>query len=258
MGDRGERGAVPRGGGRAGPRRRPGRVPPRGRGDLGAVEARGELRGFSLAQLIARESVSRGRNIRMYFPVELVLMVKSLITFEGVGHMLLPGFDVAEVSRSHVRRMFIAAVQPAALVQQELRGAPDLVDALVKVPSLVTEGLRVLERTTKRPPANPFAGLRATLIAAACLVAGAILIAFKAPWPYCRHPLRDRDHPRGAEVTDHDQARSAAAADADARLGTLPASRSRAMSRASARAPSTRAGSARSLRAREASRRRGP
>jgi ubiquinone biosynthesis protein len=139
--------------------------------------------GFSLAQLTL-ESVSQGANFRMYFPVELVLMVKSLITYESVGHMLMPGFDVAEVSRSHVRKVFIAQFSPMRLIQQELRGAPDLVDALLKVPSLVTEGLRVLERTTKGPPANPFAGIRATVIAAACLVAGAILIAFKAPWPY--------------------------------------------------------------------------
>ena len=34
-------------------------------------------------------------------------MVKALITFEGVGQILLPGFDVAEVSKRHVRRVFI-------------------------------------------------------------------------------------------------------------------------------------------------------
>ena len=47
---------------------------------------------FSLGQLIL-ESVSRGAEYRMFFPVEMVLMVKALITFEGVGQILLPGFD---------------------------------------------------------------------------------------------------------------------------------------------------------------------
>ena len=83
-------------------------------------------------------------------------MVKALITFEGVGQILLPGFDVAEVSERHVRRIFIRQFSPLRLVQEELRGAPDLVDALVKVPLLVTEGLRVLEKTTRRRTENPF------------------------------------------------------------------------------------------------------
>ncbi len=143
--------------------------------------------GFSLAQLTL-ESVSKGAQFRMYFPVELVLMVKSLITYESVGHMLLPGFDVAEKSRSHVRRVFIGQFSPVRLFQEELRGAPDLVDALLKMPSLVTDGVRVLERSIKRPAENPLSGLRGTLIAGACLVAGAILVAFHAPW-YAWAPL---------------------------------------------------------------------
>lgn len=140
------------------------------------------FKGFSLGRLVL-ESLSRGARYRMYFPVELVLMVKALITFEGVGHVLLPGFDVAEVSRRHIREIFLQQFSPWRVLQEELRGAPDLMDALVKVPLLVTEGVRVLEKSTKRAPENPFAGVRGTLIAGFCLVAGAILMAFGGPWP---------------------------------------------------------------------------
>jgi ubiquinone biosynthesis protein len=136
---------------------------------------------FSLAQLVL-ESVGRGAQHRMYFPVELVLMVKALVTFEGVGHVLRPGFDVADVSRRHVRRVFLEQFSPARILRDELRGAPDLVDALVKLPSLVTEGVRVLERNTKTEAANPLRGIRATLLAGFCLVAAAILVAFGAAW----------------------------------------------------------------------------
>jgi len=138
--------------------------------------------GFSLAQLTL-ESVSKGAQYRMYFPVELVLMVKSLITYESVGHMLLPGFDVAEVSRNHIRRVFIAQFSPIRLFEEQLRGAPDLVDALAKMPSLVTEGVRVLERSTKRPADNPLAGIRGTMIAGFSLLAGAVVLSFHGPWP---------------------------------------------------------------------------
>jgi len=136
---------------------------------------------FSLAQLVL-ESVSRGAQYNMYFPVELVLMVKALVTFEGVGNVLLPGFDVAEVSRRHIRRVFLEQFSPLRIVREEIRGAPDLLDALVKLPSLVTEGVRVLERNTRAVPTNPLRGVRATLLSGFCLVAGAILMAFGAAW----------------------------------------------------------------------------
>jgi ubiquinone biosynthesis protein len=135
---------------------------------------------FSLGQLIL-ESVSRGAQYRMFFPVEMVLMVKALVTFEGVGQMLLPGFNVAEVSKKHVRSVFVQQFSPVRLAQEGLRGAPDLVDALVKMPLLITEGLRVIEKTAKRSSENPLAGLRGTLIAGFSLVAGAIIMGFVGP-----------------------------------------------------------------------------
>jgi ubiquinone biosynthesis protein len=137
---------------------------------------------YSLGQLIL-DSLSRGAQYGMYFPVELVLMVKALVTFEGVGHVLLPGFDVAEVSKKHIRSLFINQFSPFRLLSEGMRGAPDLVDALAKMPLLVSDGLRVLERVAKQPTGNPFVGLRGTLIAGSCLVAGAISMGFGAPWP---------------------------------------------------------------------------
>jgi ubiquinone biosynthesis protein len=137
--------------------------------------------GFSLAHLIL-ESLSRSAQFRMVFPVEMVLMVKALVTFEGVGHLLVEDFDVAEVSKVHVTRIFMHQFSPFRLVRDGMRGAPEIVDALVKAPLLVTEGLRVLERATHRPQENPFAGVRGTLFAGFCMVAGAILAAVDRPW----------------------------------------------------------------------------
>ena len=137
---------------------------------------------YSLGQLIL-DSLSRGAQYGMYFPVELVLMVKALVTFEGVGHVLLPGFDVAEVSKRHIRTLFIHQFSPLRLLTEGMRGAPDLVDAMAKIPLLVSDGLRVLERVARQPPQNPLSGLRGTLIAGSCLVAAAISMGFGAPWP---------------------------------------------------------------------------
>ncbi len=145
------------------------------------------FRGFSLAQLIM-SSVAQGVRFRMYFPVELVLMVKALVTFEGVGQILKPGFDVAAVSQRHVNQIFLDQFSPLRIAREGLRGAPELVDALTKAPMLVTEGLRLIESATRRPPENPLAGLHGSLFAGACLIAGAILVAFKAAW-YLWAPL---------------------------------------------------------------------
>ena len=137
---------------------------------------------FSLGQLIL-QSLSRGAEHGMYFPVELVLMVKALVTFEGVGNVLLPGFDVAEVSKRHIRSLFIHQFSPMRIFTEGMRGVPDMVDAMAKMPLLVTDGLRVLEKFARRPVESPFSGLRGTLIAGSCLVAGAVAMGFRAPWP---------------------------------------------------------------------------
>jgi ubiquinone biosynthesis protein len=137
---------------------------------------------FSLGQLIM-ESVARGGKFRMYFPVDMVLMVKAIVTFEGVGQLLLPGFDVAKVSQKHINKIFIQQFSPLRMARESLRGAPELVDALVKMPMLVTQGLRALDKATRQHPENPFAGVRGTLLGGFCIVAGAILAAFHGPWP---------------------------------------------------------------------------
>ncbi len=133
--------------------------------------------------LLMLESLQLGARYHMYYPVDMVLMVKALITYEGVGYMMDPQFDVAEVSERHVYRLFRTQLSPTSLIQQGLRAAPDMVDALVRMPQLVTEGLRILEQQTRRPPEKPLAGLRGTIFGGFALVSGAILAAFDGPWP---------------------------------------------------------------------------
>jgi len=139
---------------------------------------------FSLAQLIL-QSVSVGGKYRMYFPMEMVLMVKALVTFEGVGQLMIPGFDVAQISRKQISKLFFGQFNPISLAKESLRGAPEVVDALVKAPLLVTQGLRYLEEATKGPSENPLSGIRGTMFAGFCVMAGALLLTFKTEdWLY--------------------------------------------------------------------------
>ena len=141
------------------------------------------FREFPLARLIL-QSVAQGARFDMYFPVETVLMVKALVTFEGVGHMLKPGFDVKAVSQKHVNEIFLAQFSPFRLAKESFRNAPELVEALAKAPMLITEGLRLIENATQKPKENPFGGLRTTLLAGSCIIGAAILISFGRPWYY--------------------------------------------------------------------------
>ena len=136
----------------------------------------------SLAQLIL-QSLSRGARYRMYFPMEMVLMVKAIVTFESVGRLLQPDLDVIRYSRKHINQVLLHRFAPARLAKESLTTLPELADTLTKAPRLVTEGLRLIEQATKSPQENPFTGVRATLLGGFCLVAGAILAGAGGPWP---------------------------------------------------------------------------
>ncbi len=143
---------------------------------------RARFNDYSLARLVM-QSVAKGAEHRMYFPMEMVLMVKAIVTFEAVGNELLPGFDIGSVSRRHVHRILIQRFGPLRLARESLTGMPELIDALAKTPKLLTEGLKLVEQATSQPAENPFAGIRATLFGGFCLVAGAILAGSGGPWP---------------------------------------------------------------------------
>lgn len=137
---------------------------------------------FSLARLIM-ESVVLSGQYRMYFPVEMILMVKALVTFEGVGNMLEPGFDVASVSQKHIRAVLLRQFNPLGIVKETLPGMPELVDTFIRSPMVMAEAFRFMEKTIKNPTPNPLIGIKATLFAGFCLVAGAIVATFGGPWP---------------------------------------------------------------------------
>jgi len=67
-------------------------------------------------------------------------------------------------------------------VREGLRGAPEIMEAVVRLPLLVSETLRILEQQTRRPPRAALAGIRGTIFGGFCMVSGAILAAFGGPW----------------------------------------------------------------------------
>lgn len=131
------------------------------------------FREFNLGQLILR-SVERGVAYRMYFPVEMVLMVKAIVTYEGVGQIMMPGFDVKEISLHHARWIFLRQFSPLHLARETMKSAPEMMEALFRSPMLISEGMRLLERQSRRPPEGPLSGLRGTLLGGFSLLASGI------------------------------------------------------------------------------------
>ncbi len=137
---------------------------------------------FSLALMIL-EATRLGARYNLYFPVEMVLMVKALVTYEGVGYLLDKDFNVAEVSQRQISRIFRQQFSPRRLLRDAQNLAPDLIDAVGRLPGLVSETQRFLEQRTRTRPESPLRGLRATLFGGFCVVGGAILVAADGPWP---------------------------------------------------------------------------
>ena len=142
--------------------------------------SRGDI---SIAQLIL-ESVGLGGRYRVFFPVEMTLMVKALVTFEGVGRTLDPSLDVAAVSQKHVSRIFQQQFDPRTLIKDILRGSPDLADMAVRLPQLLSSGFRFAdEALNNRSPQNPLQGIKGSILAAACIVGG-VLAAIQHASPF--------------------------------------------------------------------------
>ena len=138
---------------------------------------------ISFAQVIL-QSLSLGGRYHVFFPVEMTLMVKALVTFEGVGRTLQPDLDIVSVSRRHVRDIFRSRFDPRALGREVLSNAPALIDIAVQLPQFLSSGYAQLEErlNDRTPPAaDPLVGVRHTILASACILSGVLAVVQGGP-----------------------------------------------------------------------------
>ena len=136
---------------------------------------------ISIAQVIL-QSLSLGGRYRVFFPVEMTLMVKALVTFEGVGRTLDPDLDVVAVSQRHVRQIFRERFDPRALGREMLSSAPEIVDVALQLPQLLSQGSTYLEKQMNtRSADDPFGRLRSGVIAGSCIIGGVITVVQAGP-----------------------------------------------------------------------------
>ncbi|MBW8312358.1 MAG: ubiquinone biosynthesis protein UbiB [Rhizobium sp.] len=86
------------------------------------------------------------REHRVMLPPDLAMMVKVLVTLEGVGRRLDPDFDMASEAAPFLRRVMLARYAPRALARRGRRAVGDTVGLLAALPSQLRQGLRALRR----------------------------------------------------------------------------------------------------------------
>jgi ubiquinone biosynthesis protein len=135
---------------------------------------------FSLGQLIL-ESVTTAARYNIQYPGEIILMVKSLITLEGMGNVLTPGIDIMEASRGHVQNLLYGRVNLRQVFRDGLVVLPEVVELLYRSPYMLNETLRYAERYMKSQRENPIRILRSTIFGSFVFMSGAIVVAAGGP-----------------------------------------------------------------------------
>ena len=139
---------------------------------------------FSIGELIIN-SLAVGARHRVFFPVEMPLMTKALVTYEGVGKMLDPRIDIPSVSRKHAINIFQDQFHPASIAREIWRGTPELVDALMRLPRITSDTLNYLEETVtdRSPKPDPIQGLNSSILSGSCVLGGTLAVVQGGPWP---------------------------------------------------------------------------
>ncbi len=96
--------------------------------------------------LLLRELVAVIRTHHLHIPPDLVLLIRSLVTIEGVGRHLDPRFDIAKELRPFVRDLSLRRFRPERVLGQTVRTAEDLQRIATLLPDLLSQSLDSIKR----------------------------------------------------------------------------------------------------------------
>jgi len=137
---------------------------------------------FSLGQVILQSILLAGQ-YQIQYPGEIILMIKALVTVEGVGNVLQPGIDIVEISSKDVQRLLLEQFNPIAIMRASILVLPELLDIMNRSPLVLSEGLKQFERSLGKPASSSSDGLQTTILVLLCFLVIAALFAAGAPWP---------------------------------------------------------------------------
>jgi ubiquinone biosynthesis protein len=128
------------------------------------------------------ESVKLAASYRIQYPGEIILMIKALVTVEGVGHQLLPDINVVTVSKKHIRNLLLGEFNPIKVAKDSVLVIPEILDTIKQSPLYIYEIKELLEEQVETEKPNIIGDVMGTAFGGICLVVGAILAVFGLPW----------------------------------------------------------------------------
>ena len=137
---------------------------------------------ISIAQLIL-QSIGLAGRYHVYYPEEIILMVKALVTVEGVAHILEPSIDIIKLARSNIQRIILHEFSPSSLYRQMLISAPEFMDVMLRSPMIIARELQHMDQRNQSGVQPSMTGLKDTILAGFILVTAAVMAAGGVVWP---------------------------------------------------------------------------
>lgn len=96
--------------------------------------------------LLLKELIGFFRTHRLHIPPDLVLLIRSLVTIDGVGRALDPHFDIARQLHPFLRELTLRRFHPWRLLGQTLRTAEDVQRVAMLLPDVMIQSLESIKR----------------------------------------------------------------------------------------------------------------
>jgi ubiquinone biosynthesis protein len=137
---------------------------------------------FSVAQLVL-QSINVAGRYWVYYPEEIILMTKALVTIEGMVNLLEPNLELTTLAREPIQQVIRTELSPDNLWRKSLINAPEFLEILANAPMIMAHLLQQIDRQRLAPLPDPFPGLKEIVLASSFLVAVALLVVAGVPWP---------------------------------------------------------------------------
>ena len=128
---------------------------------------------------LLKELVGFIRAHNLHIPPDLVLLIRSLVTIEGVGRALDPHFDIARELYPFIRSLTLQRLHPWRLLSYSIRTAEDVQRVAMLLPDVLVSSLESIKRgeLTVRFDLQHFENLVRQLTRAANTLAFGMLIS---------------------------------------------------------------------------------
>ena len=129
--------------------------------------------------VLLKELITLIRTHHLHIPPDLVLLIRSLVTIDGVGRALDPHFDIAREVYPFLRQLTLRRFHPWRILTQTLRTAEDFQRVAMLLPDVLGQSLESFKRgeLTVRFDLQHFENLVRQLTRASNTLAFGILIA---------------------------------------------------------------------------------